>query len=84
MEIKTITLAPVDENIANYDGLKTGTINEYSFELMNTSNKKYESFKHRAGGKVPLSNILYISWLVPTLAVFTLMFYQRIVRVLLL
>ncbi|MGY8727854.1 MAG: DUF2752 domain-containing protein [Candidatus Poseidoniales archaeon] len=32
----------------------------------------------------PLSKILYISWLVPTLAVFTLMFYQRIVRVLLL
>ena len=31
----------------------------------------------------PLSKILYISWLVPTLAVFTLMFYQRIVRVLL-
>ena len=32
----------------------------------------------------PLSKILYISWLVPTLAVFSLMFYQRIVRVLLL
>ena len=53
MEIKTITLAPVDENIANYDGLKTGNINEYSFELMNTSNKGNESFKHRAGGNRP-------------------------------
>ena len=31
----------------------------------------------------PLSKTLYLSWLVPTLAVFSWMFYQRIVRLLL-